>query len=269
MATPINTELREDTYPNHLRRAGYRTSLVGKHHWIDNYGLFRDVKDDDELIRRYGFDDVLQVLDEMEGVLFNEDELTSHLRNVGRLEQYREQAKKQANRAGPFEMPESDYADRFIADHACRWLKEEAPHDQPWYLNVSFVGPHPPLWHPGDCDLAPEDVPLFVVGAEKTPMLSQKRAHFLQKCILIDRYIGNVLAALDARGQRENTLIVFTSDHGDMLGDFGIWDKRHFNEQSIGVPLIMAGPGVPRGDRDLGGQIRRDLVSHLDLYPTF
>ena len=53
-----------------------------------------------------------------------------------------------------------------------------------------------------------------------------------------------------------------------MLGDFGLWDKRFFYEQSVGVPLILRGPGVPRGARGLTGKLNRALVSLLDLYPT-
>ncbi|MFW6335690.1 MAG: sulfatase, partial [Phycisphaeraceae bacterium] len=269
MAEPIRDELRRDTFPAHLQNAGYRTSLVGKHHWIDAYGLKIDVTEQDDTIRGFGFDDVFQVLDEMESALFNDDELTHHLRREGRLEDYREKAKRHANAGGPFELPEADYADRFIADHAVRWLEQCGTGDAPWYLNVSFVGPHPPMWHPGECDVAPDDVPLPWLGIEPTAAMKQRRAHYMQKCILLDRYVGMILDQLETAGTLENTLVVFTSDHGDMLGDFGQWDKRFFREPSAGVPLIVAGPGIPRGDRDLGGQVRRDLVSTLDLYPTF
>ena len=268
MATPVSEDIRRDTYPNHLQRAGYRTSLVGKHHWIDTYGLGVDVTEDDAAIREYGFDDVFQVLDELEA-MDNDDELTHHLRGEGRLDKYREEARAKGNARKPFELPESDYADRFIAEAGKRWLKESAPADQPWYLNVSFVGPHPPFWHPGDNDFKPEETPFPIFQSKNPTQVREKRADFLQKCILIDRYIGEVLETLEARGEMDNTLIVFASDHGDMLGDFDIWDKRHFYEQSVGVPLIMAGPGIPLGDRALGGQVRRDLVSLLDLYPTF
>ena len=268
MATPISEALREDTYPNHLRRAGYRTSLVGKHHWIDSYGLGVDVTELDATVREYGFDDVFQVADELEAV-HNDDELTHHLRAEGRLDKYRDEARRKANAREPFEMPEDDYADRFIANAGKRWLEESAPKEQPWYLNVSFVGPHPPFWHPGGNDFAPEETPFPLTRSENPDQVRAKRADYLQKCILIDRYIGEILETLEARGERDNTLIVFASDHGDMLGDFDIWDKRHFYEQSVGVPLIMAGPGIPLGDRELGGQVRHDLVSLLDLYPTF
>lgn len=268
MFDPIDEPMRRDTYPAHLQRAGYRTSLIGKHHWIDTYGLGVDVTERDGEIRGFGFDDVCQVLDEMEGI-HNDDAFTHHLRREGRLERYREQALQHANAAGPFDLPDTDYVDRFIADRAETWLDDHASASDPWYLNVSFVGPHPPLWHPGECEFSEEQLPLPVTGAEDSPTLRKRRMHFLQKCILLDRYIGRLLDKLEGEGALDNTVVVFTSDHGDMLGDFGQWDKRFFREASAGVPLIMAGPGVPRGDRDLGGQVRRDLVSTLDLYPTF
>ena len=74
--------------------------------------------------------------------------------------------------------------------------------------------------------------------------------------------------ALTARDLLDDTVIIFSSDHGDCLGDFGIWDKRYFYESSVGVPLLMSGPGVPRGERRNGPRVSRALVSHLDLYPT-
>jgi arylsulfatase A-like enzyme len=87
-----------------------------------------------------------------------------------------------------------------------------------------------------------------------------------------DGYIGELIDALDGRDARSETLIVVTSDHGDMLGDHGIFDKRHFHEPSVGVPLVMAGAGVETGEvseRQGGGLVRKELVNLVDLYPTF
>ena len=267
MAAPIDEAMRADTYPSHLRSAGYRTALVGKHHWIDSWGLNRDVTEDHDEIRKYGFDDVVQVLDEFEQ-MHNDDAMTHHLREQGRLDQYREVTRANAARCGAFDLPETDYADRFIADRALDWLKDHAAGEQPFYLNVSFVGPHPPFWHPGDCDLSPDQMPA-PIGAADAEHVRQRRAHYMQKCILIDQYVGEILDQLEAHNALDNTLIVFTSDHGDTLGDFGIWDKRTFYDHSVRVPFLIAGPGVPAGSRGLGGRISRQLVSLLDLYPTF
>jgi len=91
------------------------------------------------------------------------------------------------------------------------------------------------------------------------------------KVAFIDHYLGELLDALEDRGELEETLVVVTSDHGDMLGDDGIFDKRHFLEQSVGVPLVMAGAGVETGEvpeRQGGGLVRKELVNLVDLYPT-
>jgi choline-sulfatase len=94
------------------------------------------------------------------------------------------------------------------------------------------------------------------------------RAQYFGRVLLIDHYVGKIVATLERKGIVENTLIVFTADHGDNIGDYGIFDKRYFYEQSVGVPLIMAGPGLTLNPR-LGGCICRALVSGVDLYPTF
>jgi choline-sulfatase len=84
----------------------------------------------------------------------------------------------------------------------------------------------------------------------------------------IDDAVGRLLGALDDRGMRENTLIVFTADHGHTIGDYGTHDKRFFYEQSVGVPLVMSGAGVPRDERE-PENVSKLLVSGVDLYPTF
>jgi len=63
-------------------------------------------------------------------------------------------------------------------------------------------------------------------------------------------------------------VILFTSDHGDMLGNHGIWDKRYFHEESCGVPFFMAGGPVQGEQRMCGARLSKSLVSHLDIYPT-
>jgi choline-sulfatase len=74
--------------------------------------------------------------------------------------------------------------------------------------------------------------------------------------------VGRVLDALDAQGLAEDTLVIYTSDHGFSLGDHYIFGLFHMLEESLKVPLIMAGPGVPENTR------METPVSHTDLYPT-
>jgi choline-sulfatase len=78
----------------------------------------------------------------------------------------------------------------------------------------------------------------------------------------LDEQIGKVLAKLEDLGLMESTRIVYTSDHGDLAGEHGLLGKCCMYEGSIGVPLLMCGPGVPAGG------VARQIASHVDLFPT-
>jgi arylsulfatase A-like enzyme len=256
--------LKSDTFMRRLQRAGYYTALVGKHHYIDRYGIGMNVIDDDETIRSYGFDTVLQVADDGEN-RHNDDRYTEYLAKKGILEEFRRDFADGVKRfRHPFD--EEDTADGFIGSNGIRFVEEYAV-EKPFYLNLSFVGPHPPYWHPGELTIDPAGM-IPPLGAPDSERVRTTRAHYLEKCRLIDRYVGRLRAALDARGMGKDTVIMFTSDHGDNLGDFDIFDKRYFYEQSCGVPLVMAGPGVPSGERMNGPRVSKSLVSHIDFYQT-
>ncbi|MBW2086894.1 MAG: sulfatase-like hydrolase/transferase, partial [Deltaproteobacteria bacterium] len=79
----------------------------------------------------------------------------------------------------------------------------------------------------------------------------------------IDRWLGIYIEKLRERGELENTLIVFSSDHGEMLGDHGYWEKHRPYQPSIGVPFITAGPGVREGS------VIDVPITILDLTATF
>src|SRR6185295_3138014 len=79
----------------------------------------------------------------------------------------------------------------------------------------------------------------------------------------LDEQIGRIMQALDETGQRENTLVVFTADHGLAIGSHGLVGKQNMYEHTINVPLIIAGPGIPAGQK-------RTAQCYLrDLFPTF
>ena len=82
-------------------------------------------------------------------------------------------------------------------------------------------------------------------------------------CIsVVDDRVGALMQVLEDRGLNEDTVVIFTSDHGEMVGDHGLFRKRIMYEQAIHVPLLMAGPCVP------GGQRRSALVELMDINPT-
>jgi choline-sulfatase len=78
----------------------------------------------------------------------------------------------------------------------------------------------------------------------------------------LDEQIGRVLAKLEALGLMDTTRILYTSDHGDLAGEHGLLGKYCMYEGSIGVPLLISGPGVP------AGRVLRQVASHVDLFPT-
>jgi choline-sulfatase len=78
----------------------------------------------------------------------------------------------------------------------------------------------------------------------------------------LDEQIGQVLAALEALGLMDTTRVLYTSDHGDLYGEHGLFGKCCMYEGSIGVPLLISGPGVPAGG------VAQQIASHVDLFPT-
>lgn len=198
----------------------------------------------------------------------------------------RDGAWKMARPAGPGDTSYTRY-DRLITSRAQMWL-HEAPKQpaKPWALFVSFVAPHFPL-------VAPPEFYYRYFGRElPTPKLYEKadrpnhlfledyrksfnyddyfdgaRVHaalagYFGLCSFVDDNIGKVLRALEDSGLADDTTILYTSDHGDNLGARGLWGKSTMYEEAVGVPMILAGPGIPAGIR------RSTAVSHIDVRPT-
>jgi len=179
--------------------------------------------------------------------------------------------------------------DRQIREAAVGWLRDAAKEraDKPWCLFVSFVCPHFPLVAPPEFfDLYPlESLPLPRLRAPHEfpdhPVLRKLREvqdyedHFKDETHVrtalaayygmvsyLDNNIGRILKALEASGLGEDTLVVYTSDHGDNLGTRTFWGKSNMYEEAVGVPLILKGTSLPRGRRV------RTPVSLVDGYPT-
>lgn len=173
-------------------------------------------------------------------------------------------------------LPAECFHDVYIGQHAADWLRN-APTDEPWHYFVSFVGPHDPFDPPREFAQRYRDAsmpPAIADGLDGKPERYRKRACVLdadhvartrrQYCALvelIDDQIGNMLAALEARGLADNTYVVFTSDHGEMLGDHSLYTKSTPYEGAVHVPLIVAGPGVAHG-------VSEAMVEMFDLNPT-
>jgi choline-sulfatase len=187
--------------------------------------------------------------------------------------------------AGEGETHYQEY-DRQITERAIAWLRDHREQsDRPDVLIVSYISPHPPFRVPKHLlDLYPEaemPLPLGFDPAPEHPAVAHVRwldgmpehhDHALLRRVAsgyfglvthTDEQVGLVLQEMDSLGVLEESCIAYTSDHGDMLGSQGIYGKRVLYEGSLGVPLIMAGPGIR------SGHVSHQLASHVDLYPTF
>lgn len=88
------------------------------------------------------------------------------------------------------------------------------------------------------------------------------RAGYYGMITELDEYVGRLTDALEAKGQLEDTIVIYTSDHGEMLGEHGLWYKNNLYENASHVPLVMAGPGIP------AGKVVDTPVAHVDLVAT-
>ena len=188
-----------------------------------------------------------------------------------------------------------DHQTTWCAEMAVQFIERRAEDGQPWFFSVNPFDPHHPF-DPPEASLArylarldeiplpnyaPDELdnkPIFqridhrwaynTPGQYPYDEMSEEdhrllRAAYWAMCDLIDTGVGQILDALERSGQRENTLVIFMSDHGEMLGDHGIYLKGpYFYEPAIRVPLIVAGPGVQRG------KVSKALVELVDLAPT-
>lgn len=175
----------------------------------------------------------------------------------------------------------SEQPDVRAADRAIEYL--ESSKARPFFLAVGFVRPHVPLvaperyfkWYPPETIALPEqrsgdwsDIPEQGItgSSEKRGLDTQEKkrkalAAYYASVSFMDEQLGRILDALDAADLRDNTIVVFTSDHGYHLGEHEFWQKQSLHEESTRIPLVVAGPGVVSGECDA-------LVQQIDLYPT-
>ena len=147
----------------------------------------------------------------------------------------------------PSPLGEEDYLDNWIAANAHTMLALR-PEGVPWHLMINFAGPHDPMDVTEGMRERWKDV-RFPEPVEATTFdgdHQETRRRYAAMIENIDRHVGELLDMLEAEGQLENTLIIYSSDHGEMLGDHGIWGKSVALEPSIRIPLIISGAGVTR-----------------------
>ena len=201
-----------------------------------------------------------------------------------------------SERLGAFEweLPAEMHPDNFVGDLACHWL-DIYKGRKPFFLEIGLPGPHPPydptpealalyadrdlpepIFEAADIETQPQvlkdlrrehtedDHDSVVHLLDPTPEQTRRqRAHYFANVTMIDAQIGNLLAALERRGVLDDTVVIFTSDHGDCLNDHGHSQKWTMYEQSVRVPAVVWG-------KPAGGEAKTvdELVSWMDFGPT-
>ncbi len=267
-----NYPLDQTTYYSVLRDAGYHVMGCGKfdlHKPEATWGV-----EGQHLLPEWGFSAGIDSAGKWDAIRWGMekpcDPFTAHLHESGRVGIHRDDFERRRVEGAfaatfPTPLPEESYCDNWIAAQGLRLL-QEAPVGKPWHLVVNFAGPHEPVDVTKRMSGLYADVD-FPQPNRNSEFTLQKhveiRRNYAAMIENIDTWMGRLLAAVEERGEIDNTLVVFSSDHGEMLGDHGLWMKRLPQQASVGVPLVIAGPGVRRGASTPA------LVSLMDLAATF
>ena len=252
-----NYPLDQPTYFQGLRQAGYRVAGVGK------FDLHKDLTDPDgqwweldgsRLLQEWGFTEGL----DNEGKFDGSGSYRRHgtprgpylafLEERGLADVYADEHADLKRHMGAYTtaLPDDAYCDNWVAENGLRFLRD-FPAGQPWHLVVNFTGPHNPMDVTASMRARWEGVdfpgPHSTDEVDREGLL-RNRQNYAAMIENIDSHVGRFLQAVEDRGETADTIVVYASDHGEMLGDHGRWGKSTWRQPSVGVPLVIAGPGV-------------------------
>jgi len=257
-----NHPFDDPTFYELLRdKAGYHTMTCGKldlRHPEHSYGNDgKHVVNGVDYLAKWGFSSGVEIGGKLNGAKMWQrnrdmvDPYLCYLRDKGLAEIYMNDIKTrdfQDAFASPLE--DEDYIDNWIGRSGLEMLKN-APKDRPWFIQVNFAGPHNPLnatrkmlgrWTSVNSFPPPHDNTRFT--GEENLQIRQNYSAMIEN---IDSWIPRFLEEIELRGELENTIIMFASDHGDMLGDHDRVAKSVPFQGAINVPLIIAGPTIKHG----------------------
>ncbi|MCA0998299.1 sulfatase [Alloyangia pacifica] len=262
------------SWPELLSEAGYATYAVGKMHFTP-----WDASE--------GFQTRMIAEDKRHVSL--KDDYGDHLARIGARKLHGREMQGYVENSGACISPlaPEDHVDAWCAEQAIELIRHHEP-QRPFAMMVGFPSPHCPYDPPAemaalfDADDMPPAVPATPESDALRPWFVQNmlrpwadidyselppekvakvRAHYSALIHMLDIAVGRILEALRDTGRIDDTIIVFASDHGDFVGDYGMVCKNYFMDGSIRVPMILRVPGQ-------GAEVRGDTVALPDLYPT-
>ncbi|BDD11382.1 choline-sulfatase [Fulvitalea axinellae] len=284
--------------PRMLNEAGYHTVMVGKNHFHPAFNThgYKEMHLEDGLVR---------VLDDYSKWFLDKARKNKFLANAIGMDPEKEYTQKELsvfgskaklcagmgfndNNGEPFVLAEEYHPTEWTGQTAVDCIKNYDK-EEPMFMKLSFHRPHSPFDPPQRCvDMYDGvDIPEPFIGdwADKykdmgnlenpsTPLghfpddyVARSRKHYYASVTFVDEWVGKVTDALKAKGMYDNCLIIFTSDHGDMMGDHYHWRKCYAYEGSAKVPMLMKWPEKLKV-KAKKGQTLKHPVELRDILPT-
>lgn len=259
-----------------LKDRGYQTHGTGKMHFtFPNWGDTAP----------WGFEE-RDVSEEVEGAARDDFHLYLKQNDYGHVKDPHGVRSEMYYIPQPSQLPERLHNSAWVADRSIDFLKKRDP-NRPFFLMSSFIKPHPPFESPVPWNKlyrGPE-MPLPKRPQDAEQLITYWNRHqnrykyrdqglddHLIRCMkaayygaisFLDYQIGRILEYMRQNGLMENTVILFTSDHGELLGDYNCFGKRSFLDSAARVPMMMVTPG-----QQTGGRVCEAPVSLMDVAPT-
>jgi choline-sulfatase len=258
----LQDALPEDarTVAHFFKERGYATGAIGKMHFVDE-------------TRRHGFDHRL-----------NEGDFIATLSAEDRQKLRSDRGGAEAVEGRPSSLPDRFFQDSWVAGESVKFLRENR--DRPFCLWASFIMPHTPLvpqaryfdaYDPKRLTLPRRSSHELEAGfpghlirarergwyAQTDDQLRQSLCGYYGNISQMDACVGRVYNTLRELGLERDTIVIYTSDHGEMAGAHRMWTKHNMYEQSVNVPLIISAPNEIRS-----GAQATEMVEHVDLFPT-
>lgn len=270
-----------------LQHCGYWTAHVGKSHYYGHGGFH--MREREPYMHARGFDYVHETTGPW-ATANTDSYMTDDWQAKGLLRAFRDDYRERAQQRDgfpvrPSPLPTEDFLDSYIGRQAVRFI-DDYDGERPFCLFVGFGGPHEPWDAPGEYATMydPAGTPPPIEPAEPGPWVpdhaadwqrtgrfqdmtpddvQRMRANYYGKISLIDHWCGRIFAACEQRGLMDELLVVFWSDHGEMVGDHGLLYKSRFFESALRVPLMVRWPG-----RIASGLTTDAMAETVDIMPT-
>jgi arylsulfatase A-like enzyme len=254
-------QLELPTYYQLLRNCGYNVAGVGK------FDLHKDTSDianlfwgldGSRLLKEWGFTHGIDNEGKIDGIYsYTQNNNTpcgpylNFLHQNGMAEQYIEDYRKGSKREGIYinTLPEYAYCDNWLADNGMNIL-EDIYKEKPWHMVINFTGPHNPMDATQSMRDKLSDISFsqpFANNDYDKELEQERRQNYAAMIESIDNQVGRYIQWLEKNGQLDNTIVIFSSDHGEMLGDHSRHGKCSWYEASVKIPLIISGPGISTG----------------------